>query len=312
VDICICRLDHQSNLLRSAAAREAELFWKSVHRIFPNLPRMSSTAREPTVGNKFGNNHELVKKINSGKTATVYLALDKRTNTPRALKVMPKANMDSFSIVQDLDKEVSILKRLSHPNIVTLLGEAHSTRHLNLLMEFGGHRNMLHLMRSKKNGRLSAEETRSLFVQAVGALTYCHGEHVTHRDLKPENTSLRGSDDHTTYGTLVLQVALCSLGALLGEVAPYRHSGWQRHICFHSHVLSHLKRTSFYREAAEDFPSDRTHRQQTDLAYAREDAWSSLVGVSTAATVTHGLGRRAIASAPCCALSLLQHACRPC
>jgi len=35
----------------------------------------------------------------------------------------------------------------------------------------------------------------------------------------------------------------------------------------------------------------------TDLALAGEDAGSSLVGYSTAATVTHSLGRRAIASA---------------
>jgi hypothetical protein len=216
VDMCLCRLDHQSNLLRSAAAREAELFWKSVHRIFPNLPRMSSTVGEPTVGNKFGNNHEVVKKINSGKTATVYLALDKRTNAPRALKAMPKANMENFSIVRDVDKEVSILKRLSHPNIVTLLGEAHSTEHLNLLMEFAGHRNMFHLMRSKEHGRLSAEETRCLFAQVVDALTYCHGEHVAHRDLKPENIAI--SDDGTT-------AKLVDFGFADELSAPLRHVG---------------------------------------------------------------------------------------
>jgi len=196
VDMCLCRLDHQRNLLRSAAAREAELFWKSVHQIFPDLPRMSTTVGEPTVGNMFGNNHLVVKKINSGKTATVYLALDKRTNTLRALKAMPKANMENFGIVQDVHREVSILKRLNHPNIVTLLGEAHSTQHLHLLMEFAGHRNMFHLIRSKESGRLSAEETRCLFAQVVDALTYCHGERATHRDLKPENIAI--SDDGTT------------------------------------------------------------------------------------------------------------------
>merc|ERR1719215_271486 len=66
LDMCLCRLDHRSNFLRLAAAREADLFWKAVHRILPNLPRLSSTLGEPAVGSKFGNNHEIIKEVNFG------------------------------------------------------------------------------------------------------------------------------------------------------------------------------------------------------------------------------------------------------
>jgi len=141
VDMCLIRLDHWSNFLQSAAKREANLIWKSVHQIFPNLPRLNFTLGEPTVGSRFGNSHKVIKLINSGKTATVYLVQERKTSTLRALKAMPKAKMENFNIMKDVDKEVRILKRLNHPNMVALLRAVQSAEHLNLLMEFAGHRN---------------------------------------------------------------------------------------------------------------------------------------------------------------------------
>lgn len=220
VDVMFCRvqthLHREEDIRNKAFARETELFWKSTHRVFPSIPKLCTTLEEPAVGGKVGRHHNIVKKINAGKTGQVFLVVDSRTQHLRALKALPKSKLESFEMVRDVEQEMSILSRLRHPNVVALLGEAHSPKHINILMEFVGHRNLFHLMRANEDGRLSKTTSCHIFSQIVSAVAYCHGEGVAHRDLKPENIGI--SDDGVT-------AKLVDFGFADVADAPLRHVG---------------------------------------------------------------------------------------
>uniref|UniRef100_A0A5F9DJY4 non-specific serine/threonine protein kinase n=1 Tax=Oryctolagus cuniculus TaxID=9986 RepID=A0A5F9DJY4_RABIT len=89
--------------------------------------------------------------------------------------------------------EAAILRSLRHDNIVRLLEERHTRKHLFLVMELATRGSLQHYVR--RQGGLAEDEARALFGQALAAVSYCHGQRVAHRDLKLGNLLL---DEHMT------------------------------------------------------------------------------------------------------------------
>lgn len=83
-------------------------------------------------------------------------------------------------------REVSILRSLSHPNIVKLVEVIHSEKNLILVFEF--------LDQDLKNyldscGEIGLDEytIKSFLYQLLSGLAHCHRHRILHRDLKPQN-----------------------------------------------------------------------------------------------------------------------------
>ncbi|XP_008248733.1 serine/threonine-protein kinase MARK2 isoform X2 [Oryctolagus cuniculus] len=89
--------------------------------------------------------------------------------------------------------EAAILRSLRHDNIVRLLEERHTRKHLFLVMELATRGSLQHYVLWQ--GGLAEDEARALFGQALAAVSYCHGQRVAHRDLKLGNLLL---DEHMT------------------------------------------------------------------------------------------------------------------
>ncbi|XP_062053600.1 serine/threonine-protein kinase MARK2-like [Lepus europaeus] len=88
-------------------------------------------------------------------------------------------------------READILRSLRHDNIVRLLEERHTRKHLFLVMELATRGSLQHYV--LRQGGLAEAEARALFGQALAAVSYCHGQRVAHRDLKLGNLLL---DEH--------------------------------------------------------------------------------------------------------------------
>ncbi|XP_062069128.1 MAP/microtubule affinity-regulating kinase 3-like [Lepus europaeus] len=84
--------------------------------------------------------------------------------------------------------EAVILRSLRHENIVRLLAERHTRTHLFLVMELATKGSLESYV--LEQGGLAEAEARTLFRQALAAVSYCHGQRVVHRDLKLGNLLL--------------------------------------------------------------------------------------------------------------------------
>ena len=86
-------------------------------------------------------------------------------------------------------KEVSILKRLRHPNILRLVEAKQIEGFFVIISEFlpGKNLEQVILEKKEKEEAFSESEVSAITRQLLLALEYCHDQGVMHRDVKPEN-----------------------------------------------------------------------------------------------------------------------------
>ncbi|KTG47039.1 hypothetical protein cypCar_00028786 [Cyprinus carpio] len=126
--------------------------------------------------------------LGSGQFGVVYGGTHRHTGRPVAIKVIDKTRFPTKQEEQT-SNEVSILQRLSHPGVIHLEGMFKTMEYTFVVME-KLHSDMLEMILSHENGRLTERTTRFLVTQVLEALRYLHMRDVAHCDLKPENVLL--------------------------------------------------------------------------------------------------------------------------
>ena len=139
-----------------------------------------------SVGNRgLRDAYENIKKLGKGSFGKVFQVRNKSTNKFYACKKLSKLNMNKAQF----QKEVDILMKMDHPNIIKLYEVFESDNSIYLIMEecFGGELFDRILKRIKKNDLYNEKEACKIMQQVIGAIEYCHNNGIVHRDLKPEN-----------------------------------------------------------------------------------------------------------------------------
>lgn len=147
---------------------------------------------QTTSSNKYSiiNNWSRGELIGSGAFGKVYLAIDKNTGSLFATKQVClikdiygqhtfKHNLDS------LRKEIELLSKLKHKNIVSYLGTSKSTRNLYVHLEYiegGSLSQLIH-----EFGKLSLPLIQHYTIQILTGLSFLHSKGIVHRDIKPNN-----------------------------------------------------------------------------------------------------------------------------
>ncbi|KAI3466747.1 hypothetical protein Pfo_023410 [Paulownia fortunei] len=131
--------------------------------------------------------YEIGKLVGHGTFAKVYHARNVRTGESVAIKVIDKERILKVGLIAHIKREISILRRVRHPNIVQLFEVMATKSKIFFVMEYvkGGE-----LFNKVAKGRLKEEVARKYFQQLVSAVAFCHARGVYHRDLKPENILL--------------------------------------------------------------------------------------------------------------------------
>ncbi|XP_063692254.1 MAP/microtubule affinity-regulating kinase 3-like isoform X37 [Bolinopsis microptera] len=148
----------------------------------PHSSRSSGAEDSQHVGK-----YKLLKTIGKGNFAKVKLARHLPTGREVAVKVIDKTQMNQTSI-QKLNREMKIMKRLNHPNIVRLYEVIETEKTLYLVMEYASGGEVFDYLVA--HGRMKEKEARQKFRQIVSAVQYCHQKGIIHRDLKAENLLL--------------------------------------------------------------------------------------------------------------------------
>ncbi|KAJ8767541.1 hypothetical protein K2173_017610 [Erythroxylum novogranatense] len=131
-------------------------------------------------------------KIGQGTYSNVYKARDTLTGKIVALKKVRFDNLEPES-VKFMAREILILRRLDHPNVMKLEGLVTSRMScsLYLVLEYMEH-DLAGLIASP-NIKFTDAQVKCYMQQLLSGLEHCHNHHVLHRDIKGSNL-LIGND----------------------------------------------------------------------------------------------------------------------
>ncbi|KAH0866523.1 hypothetical protein HID58_083734 [Brassica napus] len=132
---------------------------------------------------------EKLEKIGQGTYSSVYKARDLETNQIVALKKVRFANMDPDS-VRFMAREIIILRRLDHPNVMKLEGLITSRVSGSMYLIFEYMEHDLSGLASTPGVKFSEPQIKCYMKQLLHGLEHCHSRSVLHRDIKGSNLLL--------------------------------------------------------------------------------------------------------------------------
>ncbi|CAA0183363.1 unnamed protein product [Arabidopsis thaliana] len=132
---------------------------------------------------------EKLEKIGQGTYSSVYKARDLETNQLVALKKVRFANMDPDS-VRFMAREIIILRRLDHPNVMKLEGLITSRVSGSMYLIFEYMEHDLAGLASTPGINFSEAQIKCYMKQLLHGLEHCHSRGVLHRDIKGSNLLL--------------------------------------------------------------------------------------------------------------------------
>jgi len=135
--------------------------------------------------------YTIQRELGRGGMATVLLAHHNAPDRLVAIKVLHTEVAAGFAPDRFL-REIQLLARLQHPNILPLFESGVAGGALYYVMPFVSGESLRE--RLKRDGALPIALALRIAGECAGALAYAHRQGVVHRDVKPENILL--SDDH--------------------------------------------------------------------------------------------------------------------
>ncbi|KAJ3438976.1 serine/threonine-protein kinase brsk2-like protein [Anaeramoeba flamelloides] len=130
--------------------------------------------------------YKIGKTLGVGSSSKVKLAIHKDTKKKYAVKILTKSSLsEKKQMRKKVEREISILKLLKHPNIMRLYDVYETSKYLYLILEYVSGGELFDYLISK--GSLSHSKALSFFQQIIFGLSYLHERLICHRDLKPEN-----------------------------------------------------------------------------------------------------------------------------
>merc|ERR1719423_609948 len=128
-----------------------------------------------------------IEKIGEGTYGVVYKGRHKSTGQIVAMKKI-RLESEEEGVPSTAVREISLLKELNHPNVVSLQDVIMQESRLYLIFEFL-------TMDLKKyldtaiapDEMMSGQLLKSYCYQLIQAILFCHQRRVLHRDLKPQN-----------------------------------------------------------------------------------------------------------------------------
>ena len=148
------------------------------------------------VKGKLEEKYEIVKEIGTGGFSRCLLVKNKTTGILYACKELAKKKLSDY---EGLMREVNLMIKLDHPNIIKLYEVYENEKYIYLIMELcTGGELFDRIVENTENGKpFTEKQAANLFRQMMSAINYCHKNGIVHRDLKPENLLYLNKDENS-------------------------------------------------------------------------------------------------------------------
>ncbi|MCL2326174.1 MAG: serine/threonine protein kinase [Proteobacteria bacterium] len=167
----------KSELERTLVFERAENRWEAAHYSLPE------------VGDTVGN-YRITSLLGKGGFGAVYCAKNLSLGREEALKlILPSAKSEVADIDKRFSREVDIVSRLEHPNIVRLYSSGlleHNILWMTMELVIGTRLDD----RLHQHGPMKFSQAKNLMLQLLSGLMEAHRRQIVHRDLKPANIML--------------------------------------------------------------------------------------------------------------------------
>ncbi|KAF1336146.1 Camkk/camkk-meta protein kinase, partial [Globisporangium splendens] len=143
-------------------------------------------------------NYIILEPLGSGSYADVKLCKEKMSGKLFAMKfinrdIMKKDKLGKQSKLDDIKREIAIMKKLNHPNVLRLyeVMDDPNMNKLFLVLEYMEHGDLLsHQKKKHPHSIMESLHDRDLHcvvLQVVLGLAYLHEQKIVHGDIKPQN-----------------------------------------------------------------------------------------------------------------------------
>lgn len=149
---------------------------------------------------------ELVSILGVGAYGVVYLGVDvrARARNPRgphiyvAIKCLTSVGLDGRQ--RHFQRREIALHRLAskHPNIASVHKVVEEGKYVFVILDYCSGGDLFAMITERQRYVADDELVRSVFLQIIDAVAYCHSMGIFHRDLKPENI-LCNADGTSVY-----------------------------------------------------------------------------------------------------------------
>jgi serine/threonine protein kinase len=142
----------------------------------------------------------IVRELGRGGMGVVYLAHNRLMGRDEVLKVMGQHIVERPWVLDRFMREIRVVARLEHPNIVNAYSAFRCGESVVFAMEYVEGTDLARMLTGK--GRLPVTQACYFVHQAALALQHAHEEGMVHRDIKPGNLMLSRSSGQAVIKVL--------------------------------------------------------------------------------------------------------------
>ena len=136
--------------------------------------------------------YEILSILGEGTFGVVRLGKNKETGERVAIKILEKKKIVNKDDAERVDREIEILKRIKHINIIRVMNIESDPEKIYIIMEFCQNGELFcHIVEKQQ---LDEQEAAYFYYQLINGLECLHYNGIVHRDLKPENLLISKDD----------------------------------------------------------------------------------------------------------------------
>lgn len=130
-----------------------------------------------------------------------------------AIKNLNKTQASKDYLTKFLPREIAILQKVSHPNIINIFQIIETEERCFFMLEIAQNGDLLDYINTRRS--IPEPEARFIFTQMSQAIGFCHNLNIVHRDLKCENIMLNKNMDVKIGGERVAIIRIIKDGELI-------------------------------------------------------------------------------------------------